>query len=180
MRPTYQILLPLFSLFLVRVDLTDLWPLELKVRLVKVLDGDTLLIEREGHQDKLRLSKIDAPEKGQPFLNSRRDAGLESKKCLMGPLGRRAQFFIQIEKRDIYGRLLGDLEGLSLKLVEAGCTGLYPHAVFANRQEKYRYLRALEKAQRERKGIWKFGGFLRPKLWRKKFKTQTSHRPWRR
>ena len=81
MARTYQILIPLLSLFLNRVDLTDLYSLKLPVNLIDIYDGDTLLVKTGNYKLKVRLSKIDSPEKGQRFFGSNLNAGLLAKKC---------------------------------------------------------------------------------------------------
>lgn len=163
----YQILMPLLSLFLVRVDLTDLFPLKIPVKVLKVYDGDTVLVGHGSLQMKVRFSKIDSPEMGQPFFNSHQDAGALSKKCLEKILSKNSVHQLKIEKEDIYGRILGDLDNLSFKLIQSGCTTLYPHATFDSRKEKMNYLVALKKAKASRRGLWQYGGFRQPKLWRK-------------
>ncbi len=175
MRRPYQILMPLLSLFLVRVDLTDLYPLKLPVKVLKVYDGDTILVSHGSYQMRVRLSRIDSPEKGQPFINGVGDAGAYSGNCLkkIVPVGSSQE--LMIEKEDIYGRILGDLKGLSLKLIERGCTTLYPHAQFSSQREKFHYLRALKKAKARKSGLWQYGGFRQPKLWRK-FSKRNGHR----
>src|SRR4051812_29839139 len=102
MRGPYQILLPLLSLFLVRVDLTDLSPLRLPVKVLKVYDGDTILAGHGSFTVKVRFSKIDSPEKKQPFLGSTKDAGAFSKKCLEKVLLNFPRPILLIEKQDIY------------------------------------------------------------------------------
>lgn len=171
----YQILWPLLSLFLVRVDLTDLWRLEIPVKLLKVYDGDTVLVRYGRTEVKVRLEKLDAPEKGQPFFKGEGDAGMLARSCLLKLIEKESQFILIPKGRDIYGRTLGDVSGLSFKAVKAGCAGLYPHAVFASKKEKYRYLYALQEAQRLQKGIWKYSGFMQPKKWRKLSK-RSAHR----
>ncbi len=173
----YQILIPLLSLFLVRVDLTDLFPLRIPVKVLKVYDGDTVLVGHGDYQMKVRLSKIDSPEKGQPFFGTQKDAGLESKKCLEKII--QPEHILIIEKEDIYGRVLGDLDDLSFKLIKNGCSTLYPHAVFASRREKMSYLLALKKAKASKRGLWQYGGFRQPKLWRK-FSKRNGYRLSRR
>jgi endonuclease YncB( thermonuclease family) len=176
MKRIYQILLPLLSLFLVRVELTDLFPLTLDVPLLRMIDADTMLVKYGNTKEKLRLSRIDAPEKGQPFLDGKGDAGKKAMECAK-PFLRQKNYQLRVEKRDIYGRLLGDLGDLSFKLVEAGCVGLYPHAIFTSQSEKLKYIRALQRARHQGLGVWKFGGYLQPKIWRKKFSKRVSHRP---
>lgn len=175
----YQILLPLLGLFLVRVDLTDLVPMRAQVKVLKVYDGDTLLVWRGAGKMKVRLSRIDAPEMGQPFLTKQGDAGKKSKECLLQYLKVGDMAELVIEKQDIYGRMLGDLDHLSLKLVEGGCATLYPHAVFSSVREKRLYLNVLRQARRKGLGLWKWGGYRQPKAWRK-FSKRSAHRRWRR
>jgi endonuclease YncB( thermonuclease family) len=171
MRAPYQYLLPLLSLFIARVDLTDIFPLRIPVRIIKIMDGDTLRVEGGGKIYKLRISRIDSAEKGQPFSNDpNSDAGMVAKKCLENVLAGMKDFHLLIEKRDIYGRTLGDIDGLSFKLVQNGCAGLYPYAQFSSKKEKLLYMTAYVNARHERKGVWKFGGYELPKNWRKKHK----------
>lgn len=163
----YQIFIPLLSLFLVRVDLTDLFPLHIKVEVVKIHDGDTVLVRHGSYEWKLRFSKIDSPELGQRFRNSRLSAGEFSKNCLKRLIDKEKTLVLKIENRDQYGRVLGDLNDLSLKLIREGCTTLYPHAVFSSVGEKHVYLKALKKAKASKRGLWKYSGFEQPKIWRK-------------
>lgn len=163
----YQILMPLLSLFLVRVDLTDLFPLTMKVELLKIYDGDTVLVRHGTYRMKLRFSKIDSPENGQLFIGTKIDAGLVAKTCLEKVLMREGELTLRIEKKDIYGRILGDVNNVSLKLIEQGCTTLYPYAVFESRGEKTIFLKALKKAKASRRGLWQYGGFVSPKMYRK-------------
>jgi endonuclease YncB( thermonuclease family) len=166
----YQILLPLLGLFLVRVDLTDLYPLYLKVKVLKIYDGDTVLVGHGSLAMKIRFSKIDSPEKGQPYLSGQGDAGMASRDCLEEILKKNDVHIAKIEKQDIYGRYLGDLDSVSLNLIKAGCTTLYPYSQFDSKHEKYKYLAALKIAKTSRRGLWKYGGFRQPKLWRKSSK----------
>jgi endonuclease YncB( thermonuclease family) len=171
MRGLYQILMPLLGLFLVRVDLTDLFPMKIPVEVLKIYDGDTILVRHKSFRFKVRLSKIDAPEKFQG------KSGMISKQCLEKVLKNQSRILI-IEKQDIYGRILGELDGLSLKLIEQGCSPLYPHAEFRNQREKFEYLRALKIAKAARSGLWQYDGFVQPKKWRK-INKQSLRRQWR-
>jgi len=175
MRRPYQILYPLLSLFLVRVDLTDLYPMEMEVEVVKILDGDTVSIQRGSFRHNVRLSKIDTPEKGQPFLLGSGDAGESSKKCLEKLLAKKGR--LTIFGIDIYGRILGDIDRVTFKMIQMGCAPLYPHSRFSSFHEKFLYLRAYFKARRERRGLWSKGGIQQPKKYRKsmKFRRRVSH-----
>lgn len=167
MRRPYQILLPLLSLFLVRVDLTDLWPLHLTVQLIHLLDADTAQVQGPSGRLTVRFSGLDAPERKQPFLDARGDAGLAATICARNSIGKQKRFKLLIFGQDIYGRILGDLEGLNLKLIKEGCTTLYPHATFSSVKEKWRYIHALREAKKAKRGLWARGGYMQPKLWRK-------------
>ena len=173
----YQILVPLLSLFWVRVDLTDLFPLELRVQIVDIRDGDTLTVRSWRKTMQVRLSKIDAPELRQNFHHSRLDAGIISRDCVrrLAP----KEGILRIEGHDIYHRILGDVEGLNFRIIERGCAGLYPHALFPSVKEKWRYLRALNEAKKNRRGVWAHGGYMVPKKWRKISK-RSGHRRGRR
>jgi micrococcal nuclease len=174
MRKWYQILLPLLSLFWVRVDLTDLFPLFIPVQVLKIYDGDTVLVGHGNYRFKVRLSRIDSPEKGQKFLTSSLDAGEVATNCASKLVSQKS--LLKIERQDIYGRILGDLEGLSLRLVEEGCAGLYPHAEFSSKAEKFKYLKAYKKAKASRRGLWQYGGFIQPKIWRKASRRSAGRR----
>lgn len=177
MRRIYQILLPLLSLFLVRVDLTDLFPLTYEVRLLHLLDADTALVALGSKQLKVRFSKIDAPEMGQPFMDGQGDAGSTSRNCASKVIGTQKKFRLRIYKQDIYKRILGELDELSFHFIQRGCVSLYPHAEFASRAEKFKYLRAQQRARSEGLGVWGRGGYLQPKVWRKLAKRRSARRP---
>lgn len=161
----YQFLLPLLSLFWVRVDLTDLFPLEVQVHILNIRDGDTLTVKSGSQIFKVRLSRIDAPELHQYFLGTKIDAGIVSRNCLRNIA--KKETVLRIEGMDIYHRILGDAGGLNYQAVVNGCSGIYPHANFSSVTEKMIYLRALMKARKERRGVWAFGGYMLPKKWRK-------------
>ncbi len=184
MRTPYQYGIPLLSLFMVRVDLTDLYPLKIPVRMEKVLDGDTVKVSSGNYLLKLRLSRIDSPEKGQPFLGSSKgDAGVFASDCFKKTIGNKKDFTLRLERFDIYGRMLGDIDELSLRLIQNGCASLYPMAEFSSRQEKWIYLKAIKTAKENRVGLWSRGGYEVPKSWRKKylrFSKRIAHQQWRR
>jgi endonuclease YncB( thermonuclease family) len=163
----YQILLPLLSLFIVRVDLTDLFPLRYDVELIRFFDADTALVKQGSREFKVRLMSIDAPEKGQPFLGKNGDAGAEALRCLKMIIKGKKRFELKIFKQDIYGRALGELDQLSWELVKNGCVTLYPYAEFGSRKQKWEFVRLLAQAKRNKAGLWAFGGYRQPKLWRK-------------
>lgn len=161
----YQILLPLLSLFWVRVDLTDLFPLEVPVKIVEIMDGDTLTVQSGRMRLKVRLSRIDAPELGQKFHLGNADAGRASRTCLTRHVPRAS--LLRIEGFDMYQRILGDVGGLNFLAVRNGCSGLYPHATFRSVREKNLFITALAEAKKNRRGLWSRGGYMVPKKWRR-------------
>jgi len=167
MRAPYQIFIPFLSLFLVRVDLTDLYPLEIRSTLMEVRDGDTLRVKVFGHVRLLRLMYIDAPELSQGVV------GQESKKCLEKIVRGKSRFYLH--GFDFYQRLLGTIDSHE-KIVSEGCSGLYVRASFLSRKMKGDYLRRLLKAREERVGIWSKESFLRPDLYRKLSKRNARQR----
>lgn len=161
----YQILVPLLSLFWVRVDLTDLFPLKIPVQIVDIMDGDTLTVRSGNRTMKVRLSKIDAPEISQNFHHSRASGGKFSRICLKKLISK--EMVLSINGFDQYRRILGDVGELNYKAVQHGCAGLYPHTTYSSVQEKIRFLEALNEAKKRRRGVWGHGGYLVPKKWRK-------------
>jgi endonuclease YncB( thermonuclease family) len=148
----------------------------MQINLLKVYDGDTLLVEKGNFTYKVRLSRIDAPELGQPFLLANRDAGDYSRQCLKRVAKKSGTLIIY--GFDIYGRILGDVDDLSLKMVQQGCAPLYPYAGFRSKAEKFHFIRQLQMAKRKKKGLWSLGGIMQPKLYRKqtkKFSKRVSH-----
>jgi endonuclease YncB( thermonuclease family) len=171
----YQIFIPLFSIFLNRVDLTDLIPMKMEVKLLEVLDGDTVTVQVGRVKERLRIAKIDAPEMGQPFNSGRGDAGIYSKKCLVDLL-QQGPYLLSWEKRDVYGRLLGDINDVGPRMIAQGCAGFYPYASFRSRHQKAHYLRLYFESRQKKLGMWAMGGYQQPMLWRKKAKKRISPR----
>jgi micrococcal nuclease len=72
---------------------------ELRGIVVRVTDGDTIVIQSGEEQYKIRISGIDAPEIRQAF-------GREARAALAGQVEDKAVVIVW-EKKDRYGRLLG-------------------------------------------------------------------------
>lgn len=138
-----------------------------KAEVTKIFDGDTVEVKFGPFRERLRLALIDAPEKGQPFVTGLGDAGLVSKNCLAKILGKKKEFDLKIHSRDMYGRLLGELSGVSYEFIKNGCGGLYPYASFSSFKEKNQFIRLLDEAKKMRRGLWSYGGYMRPYFWRK-------------
>ncbi|QQL43763.1 thermonuclease family protein [Sulfuriroseicoccus oceanibius] len=72
---------------------------ELRGKVVRVADGDTITVLVEREQYKVRLDGIDAPEMGQAFGN-------RSKQALSGQVAGK-QVVVKVNGKDKYGRTIG-------------------------------------------------------------------------
>lgn len=173
----YQMAIPLLGLILGRELFTELRPRTLEVQVLEVIDGDTLVVGTRAHPWTIRLAGIDAPEKGQPTRLGQRDAGLIATKCLRYLVGT-GPWLLEWRQRDIYGRILGDLSqrnrSLSLQLLERGCASTYPFLSDFSKKEQAEMLTIKNRAQRARRGLWSYGGFMRPYAWRRLQKTRRA------
>lgn len=132
-------------------------------RVLWCYDGDTVKIQTEhGTNRILRLSGIDAPEKGQVGYRSARQALwkiIEAAPCL-----------ITAVKEDRYKRTVSDIvraadfsESISEEMIRAGLAWWYKQ--FAPREWR---LKAAEKeARKEGRGIWAYRGNVPPWAWRR-------------
>src|SRR5689334_11736838 len=68
---------------------------------VSVLDGDTIEVMHNGRAERIRLSGIDCPEKGQAYGNNAKHA---ASKLVFGK-----EVTLQTHGKDKYGRTLGDV-----------------------------------------------------------------------
>jgi endonuclease YncB( thermonuclease family) len=114
-------------------------------KVVKVTDGDTITVLVEKQQIKIRLSAIDAPERGQDF-------GQKSKEALADLVfGKEVR--IETHGKDRYGRTIGDVYVgeifVNEKMVEDGWAWNYV------KYSKSQRLADLEKqARAAKRGVW--------------------------
>ena len=126
-----------------------------------VMDGDTVLVVRPGHQDpvKLRLDAVDAPETCQP-------GGAASREAMMA-LALRKSVQVQSLGHDSYGRDIGRLTvngvDLGAEMVRSGMAWAYRF-----RTGRGPYAALQRQAQKEKRGV--FAGReepMSPSLFRK-------------
>jgi endonuclease YncB( thermonuclease family) len=127
-------------------------------KVIAVMDGDTLLILRDGHPVKVRLAEIDAPEKAQPF-------GAASQKSL-AEMVKDEQVRVVSNAADDYGRLIARVYvgefNVNYEQVWRGMAWEYSR--FHGNKE----LMALQhQAQQARRGLWAQRGAVEPSQWRK-------------
>jgi micrococcal nuclease len=136
----------------------------------RVVDGDTIIVNKSTTKLTIRLVGIDAPEvshaknePGQPFSqqSTKHLAGLVLNKTVdvksFGP--------------DRYGRTLGEvfLDGnnINLEVVKSGFAEVY-RGTPAKGQNMEPYWKAEEEARRAGKGMWVLGDkYVSPRDWRK-------------
>ena len=134
-----------------------------KGRVVKVADGDTItVLDAANVQHRIRLDKIDAPEKAQPFGDASR------KHLAMFVAGKIVE--VEWTKKDKYGRILGTVWAMlpvridvNLQMVKDGFAWHYKH--FDNTQS---YADAEIAARMAKRGLWKYPAPITPHEFRKK------------
>ena len=134
----------------------------LKGRVVKVADGDTItLLNAANVQHRIRLNKIDAPEKSQPFGDTAR------KHLAAFVAGKDVE--IEWTKKDKYGRILGTVWAMipvrtdvNLQMVKDGFAWHYKHF-----DSTPSYAEAETVARKAKRGLWKDPAPIPPYTFRK-------------
>jgi micrococcal nuclease len=121
-----------------------------ELRLVDVVDGDTIVLDLAGEQEEVRLIGIDTPEAGEDFA----DEATAALKAILGTGAIRLEE--DVEERDQYGRLLAYVwvssTLVNAELLRQGLATLY--TVPPN----VKYVEVLQAAQDEaeaaQSGVW--------------------------
>jgi endonuclease YncB( thermonuclease family) len=135
-------------------------------KVVKVSDGDTIQVLRNGRAEKIRLAGIDCPEKKQAF-------GQAAKRFTLN-LAAQKVVTVEVETKDRYGRSIGEVflpDGRSLnqELVRAGYAWMY------RKYSSDATLAALEsEARAARRGLWADSNPVPPWDWRRGIKKANS------
>ena len=147
-------------------------PVTEKYKLIRIIDGDTIVVDYNGSHEKIRLTGIDTPESGNNS-KTRRDAErsqVDIKTIIKQ--GKLATKFVKqvlkdeefvlvefdVQKRDRYQRLLGYiylLDGRMLNeiIVRSGYASLM--TIPPNVKYKDRFSKAYRLAREENLGLWK-------------------------
>lgn len=134
-------------------------------KVVKVADGDTItVLDQAETQHKIRLSGIDAPEKGMSF-------GQKSKQHLSDLVAGRV-VTVETTKIDRYkrnvGKVLVDGQDANLAQVEAGFAWHYKAYQWEQSPaDRMTYSLAEERAREAKKGLWLDREPVPPWDWRK-------------
>jgi endonuclease YncB( thermonuclease family) len=147
---------------------------DLSGRVVKVTDGDTItILDADNTEYKVRLTGIDAPERGQPY-------GSASRKHLASLVAGK-EVFVESDKQDIYGRELGKVWvqpsdcpscGKTLDAnyaqILAGMAWWYRYyAKEQSPEDRGRYESAEDEAKARGWGLWADPDPINPYDWRK-------------
>ena len=125
----------------------SLFSAEIKGKVIAVADGDTITVldEMDKGNFKIRLDKIDAPEKKQAF-------GSKSKQFLSSLIFGK-QVSIRYRAVDHYGRILGviycDGAEINLVMVQNGYAWHYSYY-----DQPPAYIQAEKQARADKKGLW--------------------------
>lgn len=125
---------------------------------VRVVDGDTIIILRQGKHERVRLLRVNTPESVHPDPKQNTPTGKVASEFTKRELsGEKVTLEFEREQRDRYGRLLayvlvGD-ENFCVMLVEEG---LSPYYTAYGLSEKYdaEFRRAERSAREARLNIW--------------------------
>ncbi len=127
-------------------------------KVIAVMDGDTVMVLRNGKRIKVRMANIDAPEKDQAF-------GTQSRASLLEMVGKR-QVRVDSQAIDQYGRVIAYLavDGLNVNeaQVRRGMAWEYSY-----RHSDRAYLALQREAQQAQRGLWSQDTPRAPWLWRK-------------
>lgn len=150
---------------------TPLFPEYEKCRLVRIVDGDTLIVEYNGKHERVRLTGIDTPEVS---VNDKALRDAERKKIDVNVIvnqGRKASEFAEsllageemlflefdVNKRDRYGRILAyvylaDGRMVNELMLKAGYASLM--TIPPNVKYRDRFLKAYREARSLKRGLW--------------------------
>jgi endonuclease YncB( thermonuclease family) len=146
------------TIFLLLLTATPVFALSFSGKVVKVADGDTIEVLRDGQAEKIRLAGIDCPEKKQAF-------GQAAKRFTLD-LAAKKIVTVKVETTDRYGRTVGEVilpggRSLNRELVRAG------YAWWYRKYSSDRTLGLLEaEAQAARRGLWAEPNPVPPWDWR--------------
>ena len=142
------------------------------VKVVKIVDGDTIKIEYSGIEENIRLIGIDTPESSKN-AKAKKDTersihdievitamGKEAANYVKSivKLGTDIEIEFDVQSRDNFGRLLGYVyldngEMLNENIVGAGYAGLM--TIPPNVKYQERFLAAYRDARENNRGLWK-------------------------
>ncbi len=125
---------------------------------VRVVDGDTIIIERKGKRERVRFLRVNTPESVHPDKKRNTPMGNVASNFAKKHLsGKSVTLEFEGERRDRYDRLLAYIfvgeENFGLTLVEEGMSPYYTsYGLSKNYDAEFR--RAEQEARDAKLGIW--------------------------
>lgn len=126
-------------------------------KVVKVVDGDTIVVEHKGKEERVRLIGVDTPESVHPDASKNTEEGKTASKFTKSKLeGKEVELEFDVQERDKYGRLLAYVwingEMYNKVLLKEGYAKV---ATFPPNVKYVDEFTSLEKEAREnKKGLW--------------------------
>lgn len=139
----------------------------LKVKVERVIDGDTIVVKVDGKEEKVRFLLIDTPELNHKDFNGPQPFAVEAKQFLSELIeGKSIELEMGISERDKYGRLLAWVffEGKSVQelLLKNGYARVaYVYSPNVKYVDEYRVIQ--EEAQKKAVGIWSIENYATDK-----------------
>lgn len=138
---------------------------------VRVLDGDTIIVQRGTKLEKVRLAFIDAPEISQFSIFNKIRIGEKSKEFLEQKILNK-NVLIKLYGRGKYKRWIGEVfykgENINLAIVLSGNAVLYKFKKYPTNYHRADYHSSQFLAQNKRVGIWGSYGFENPQHYRRR------------
>jgi micrococcal nuclease len=131
---------------------------DVSARVVRVVDGDTIVVSIDGREDRVRYIGIDTPESVKPGTPVQCYAKRASKENARLVAGREVRLVADAEARDRYGRRLayvyrsGDGLLVNLELARAGYAR--PLTIAPNVAHADEIATAARAARRAGRGLW--------------------------
>jgi endonuclease YncB( thermonuclease family) len=134
-------------------------------RVVRIVDGDTIVLDVAGAQHRVRLAGIDAPEKNQPWGEA---STRELRRQIAGK-----HVIVGSHKRDRWKPLIGIVrfagEDMNLHMVDRGLAWHYVrYADEQSTRDREAYVAAEQSARDARRGLWSDPAPVPPWEWRRR------------
>ncbi len=135
---------------------------KIPAKLIRVVDGDTLLVSLDGKRERVRLIGIDSPESVKPE-SPVECYGEEAKAYLTSLLPRGSQIFLQYDrtqgKRDRFGRILAyvftrDGENIAEEILRNGYAREYNYQKGNPYRLRNAFIKDEREARGESRGLW--------------------------
>lgn len=129
---------------------------------IRIIDGDSLIIQKDGETHEIRLYGIDTPEYKQPYSNKA--------KQLISRLASRQMVSVVEKDVDRYGRIVALVTSrgklVNRELVREGVAWFYPR--YCRSQPLCGELELLEQqARKARRGLWRDNNPVPPWDWKR-------------